>query len=266
MKRYIRTFRTHSQAALVETDAGEYYIKAINNSDGPPVLIAEWIGYQAANWLGLPVPEFAMVELHDTVDVPLDNAMSQFAKVGPCFGSKRIRADGWKQDAEILEHLGNPEDIPSVVVIDTWLRNVDRFCVNEKGQPRFCNPGNILISDEGPAEDAPRLFAIDFGWSFGGPSWTARSVCNLGDSIRDKTIYGLFPEFRSHMVTDLVRACVRKLRQIDKDLALEWLEGIPREWRMKPAERDALARFLTGRAAFLADHLEEQCWDGDRLW
>ena len=51
----------------MDTDCGEYVIKAMNNGSGPPVLIAERVGSMAARWIGVDIPDFAVVELSDAV-------------------------------------------------------------------------------------------------------------------------------------------------------------------------------------------------------
>lgn len=152
VRAFVRRFATQSQAAHVDTDCGEYVIKAMNNRDGPPVLIAEWVGSMAARWLGVDIPDFAVVELTDVVDVPLGEDGQTMAEPGPCFGSKLIEAAGWNGDAATLEAVENTAMIPAIVVLDTWLINLDRFCRNAAGISRFNNQGNLLLA----TKDAPK--------------------------------------------------------------------------------------------------------------
>jgi hypothetical protein len=190
VRSFIRRFNTNSQAAHVETDCGEYVIKAMNNRDGLPTLIADWVGSMAARWLGLNVPDCDIVFLPETIEVPLDADARTLAVSGPCFGSRISPAGGWEGDEGTLAQIENPEMIPAVIVADTWPRNVDRFCCNTQGVVRFNNPGNLLLGTDGATKGKFRLTAIDFGYSFGGPSWTVRRLSEIDSTNDDKQSMG----------------------------------------------------------------------------
>lgn len=159
VRAFVGRFQTNSQAAHVDTDRGEFVIKATNNADGPPALIADWVGTNAARWLGVPVRDCEIVELSELIDVPLDADGRNLAQAGPCFGSSFVRAYGWNGDAASLASVENTDAIVGVVVADTWLRNSDRFCRADDGKPRFNNPGNLLLSGDGAAKGRFRLIA-----------------------------------------------------------------------------------------------------------
>lgn len=265
VRAFIKIYGTNSQAALVETDRGEYVIKAANNKDGPPVLVAEWVGCGGATWLGIPTPDFAVVEIPTTVEVPLDDSGKNLAQSGPCFGSKLIKAFGWEGDAETLAKLANPESIPSVVVLDTWLRNVDRFCQTAAGKVRFNNPGNLLLATKGAGKGQFRMLAIDFGYSLGGPAQAARRLTDIG-SVEDPTIYGCFPAFSAYMRRSEISPILNKLRQLGAAEVQDLLADIPREWGLDSTTAGAIADFLRRRAVFVADMLDARIWEDDRLW
>lgn len=249
----------------MDTDDGEYIIKASNNPGGTRALIAEWVGSSAARWLGVPIPEFSIVELGDLVEVPVDRDKTVLAEPGSCFGSKRIDADGWKGDAESLRRVENPSAIPAIVVVDTWLRNLDRFCRHRDGEVRFKNPGNVLLASAGAKKGRFRLFAIDFGYAFGGPSWTARNLRSI-DSIKDKAKYGVFPEFEPYPRKESIAPLTKKLSGFSKEESRKWLAQVPHEWGLSPDEENAIATFLERRARFVVDDLEHHPWDGNLLW
>ena len=59
--RYVRTVRSSSRTAFVQTDAGGAYLKAVNNPEGPHVLACDWFGTHLARRFGLPTFDVAVV-------------------------------------------------------------------------------------------------------------------------------------------------------------------------------------------------------------
>ncbi len=265
VRAFIKRYATQSQAALVDTDCGEYVIKAMNNRDGPPVLIAEWVGSMAARWLGVDIPDFAIVELNDVVDVRLDDDEREVAAPGPCFGSKLIEAAGWNGDAGALEAVENQSMIPAIVALDTWLINLDRFCRNADGTARFNNPGNLLLGTKDAGKGKFRIVAIDFGYALGGPLWNARRLSAIG-TIRDDTIYGCFPVFQPYMQRHWVEAMTARLREFDEDVARSFLADVPSEWGLSSSAGDAVVEFLKRRAGHTAEKFDDMIHEDDRLW
>ncbi len=265
VRAFVKRYATQSQAALVDTDCGEYVIKATNNQGGPPVLIAEWVGSMAARWLGVDIPDFAVVELTDVVDVLLDEEGRTMAAPGPCFGSKLIEAAGWNGDARTLEAVENQAMIPAIVVLDTWLINLDRFCRNAEGAGRFNNPGNLLLGIKEAGKGKFRIAAIDFGYALGGPSWNARRLSAIG-TIEDDTIYGCFPAFQPYMRRRWVEAVTSRLREFDEDLARGFLSGVPSEWGLTSSAGDVVVEFLKRRAVHTAEKFDDMIHEDDRLW
>jgi hypothetical protein len=265
VRSFIRRFSTNSQAAQIETDCGEYVIKAINNRDGPPVLVADWVGSMAARWLGLLVPDFSIVTLPDTVDVPLEAQGQLLATAGPCFGSKFVTSAGWDGDPDALGKVENPEMIPAVVIADTWLRNLDRFCRDEHGALRFNNPGNLLLRTDGASKGRFILSAIDFGYSLGGPSWTPRRLSEIG-STNDDTIYGCFPAFRHYMQRQWLGPVLERLETLTVEVARTFLADVPAEWGLRHDGSDAVVEFLVRRSRHVADKLGNMTWEDDTIW
>lgn len=265
VRAFVKRHATQSQAAHVDTDFGEYVIKAMNNRDGPPILIAEWVGSMAARWLGVDIPDFAVVELTDVVDVPLDEDEQRMAEPGLCFGSKLIDAAGWNGDAGTLEAVENKAVIPAIVVLDTWLINLDRFCRKPDGASRFNNSGNLLLGTSGAGKGKFRIVAIDFGYALGGPSWNARRLSAIG-AIEDDTIYGCFPAFQPYMRRCWVEAVTARLREFDEDVARGFLADVPSEWGLTSSAGEAIVEFLKRRAIHTAEKFDDMIHEDDRLW
>jgi hypothetical protein len=42
---------------------GTAYVKVLGNKEGPHMLASEWVGTSLAQWFGLRVPDFAIIQL-----------------------------------------------------------------------------------------------------------------------------------------------------------------------------------------------------------
>ena len=265
VRAFVRRFQTNSQAAHVDTDRGEFVIKAMNNEDGLPALIADWVGTRAARWLGVPVPDCAIVELSDLIDVPLGADRQTLAQAGPCFGSRYVNAYGWNGDAASLTSVENVGAIAGVVVADTWLRNLDRFCRGADRNVRYDNPKNLLLSGSGAAKGRFRLIAIDFGHALGGPTSPTSRLMHI-DSWQDDTTYGVFPSFRRYMERNRVTPFLNRLSQLNEADAKSFVDGIPGEWGLSRGDADVIVEFLERRATYVAGKLRKMIWTDDTLW
>ena len=55
---------------LVRTDAGDGYLKAMGNPAGEHALACELVGTQLAAWFGLPVFDFAIIQVTAADELP----------------------------------------------------------------------------------------------------------------------------------------------------------------------------------------------------
>ena len=124
VKRFIQAFPTSACAALVETDAGKGYLKALGNDEGPHILACEWIGTKLAKWFGLSTFDAAIIQITEFDEIPFHNGNK--AQIGPAFIARAEFGETWSGDAKQLDRIFNPEDISRLVVFDTWTLNCDR--------------------------------------------------------------------------------------------------------------------------------------------
>lgn len=89
----VQAFPTAASAVLVATDAGQGYLKALGNDGGPHRLAADWVGTQLAQWLGLPVFDFAVIEVLPENEIPFFNGSR--ALPGPAFITRRDPGMPW---------------------------------------------------------------------------------------------------------------------------------------------------------------------------
>src|SRR5580658_757136 len=184
--RFVRSFPTSTNVVRVDTDAGEGYLKAMGNPEGPHVLACELLGTLLAEWLGLPTLEYALIWVTPEDEIPL--AGGSMAASGPAFITKAENGFPWGGDEDTLRRVRQPENISRIVVLDTWIRNCDRY----RPEPnRRVNRDNVFLAWETEPERGLVLKAID---------QTHASTCGrdltprISHEIRDTTVFGCFPE------------------------------------------------------------------------
>jgi hypothetical protein len=233
--------------------------------DGPHTLASEWVATQLAAWFGLSTFDFAIVCL-DEVDevwfVDRDGNHVGKAEPGPAFITRAESGDTWSGDKRQLRKLVNPQDVARLVVFDTWLLNCDRYshpAGNSPQRPRI-NRNNVFLSEEAP-EGQLVLKAMDHTHCFTcGAEWTT-ALARI-DRIKDKRLFGMFPEFREHIGDDRtsVRQAAKKLLSLGRGDVISAVQAVPREWDVKAGALDALVKFVLERAIFVAESIERMIW------
>ena len=253
----IRTIRLYSSATRtvhVDTELGEGFLKGLGNPEGPHALACELVGSMAASWLGLKTFDFSIIN----VNSPDEVATSEGSLVdpGPAFIS-RAEPMGftWGGDAQTIAQISNVADITRLVVLDSWLRNCDRYAPDG----RRINLKNVFLIQRTQPHRALELYAMDFTHAFTCGSALDRRISNI-DRVKDPAIYGLFPEFRPHLSRAEVRRCAGRLEAFVSNDAENMVSEIPVEWQVNNAVRSTLKKFLIDRAHFSADTIEARLW------
>ena len=157
----------------------------------------------------------------------------------------------WGKDRKMLGKVGNPEVISGLVVVDTWLRNTDRWW---KPASRV-NLDNVFFSTE--SGDAPvALRAMDFSHCIAYGRELTRRVKDIND-VRDEDVYGLFTEFRTQLKRESVRYYTSRLSGLSRSDFQAAVDRVPNEWEIDSETRMALIDFLTQRASFVAGNIED---------
>jgi hypothetical protein len=263
IKRFIKAFPTSACTALVETDAGQGYLKALGGPEGPHTLACEWVATHLAKWFGLSTFDFAIVSVSEVDEIPFHKGGQ--AKVGPAFITRAESGEPWSGAEQQLEKLINPQDISRLVVFDTWTLNCDRYSLpaeGKVGKPRV-NRNNVFLSEEAP-EGHLLLKAIDHTHCFTCGRELSRGLRNI-DKIKDPRVFGLFPEFRKFLVQSPVEQAITDLRRVDRTLVVRIMQGIPKEWEVEAEALDALADLVAERAAYVADTIKAQLWPQGEL-
>lgn len=249
--RYLECVESSTGVARIVTDAGEAYIKALGNREGPHALAREWVGTSLAKSFGLRAFEFAMMTLTESDEIQLGHERK--ALPGTAFVSKKLNGHPWSGKAEELDRLINPEDIFKLVVFDTWILNVDRY--PPTGIDRKPNYDNVFLSTEGLRNNKLRLIAINHTHCFGSQSELHPLLANI-QYVKDERIHGLFPVFKSFLSKAQFDDVVTRLSGVTRQTVSEIVDQIPQDWDVNPNTKESFKTFLCDRAAFLAAEIE----------
>jgi len=248
--RWIDAYHTSTGVVLVETDAGEGFLKAMGNPAGEHALACELAGTNLAGMLGIPTLDFAIVEVGQADEIPLGDRV-HMALPGPAFITRAEKGTVWSGSEKVLERIQNPEDIAKLVLLDTWIRNRDR-CHPDTSHHRP-KPDNVFLSIEGARRGKFILKAIDHTHCFTDSGELSGSAARIG-WVKDERVFGLFPGFRPFLRISCVEAAVASLRAITREQIREVIESIPLHWHVTSGAGVALGEFVLQRRAFLIDN------------
>ncbi len=176
--------------------------------------------------------------------------------------ARLVGKDGsvWGNDKRLLEKIDNPNAIAGLVVVDTWLRNTDRYYL-PKGR---VNWDNVFFSKESSEKGKLSLRAMDFSHAiqFGGElNASVSSITN----IKDDEVFGMFPEFRKKLSRDAIRHFASILGSLSRSQIEDAVGLIPQQWHLDSSIRSSLANSLFQRASFVAETIESRLFDPPQL-
>jgi hypothetical protein len=268
--RFERGLETSMRTAIIQTDAGRAYIKAMGNPEGLHALACEWVGTELARWIGLPTLEYAIMNVEPDDEIPFPDGGG--AQPGPAFVTRAVRGQVWDGSPEMLQLLDNPDDLTVLVVFDTWTRNRDRYDpplplasdVPTDGEqaagaamlhrPHKPHYDNVFLSEQGATPGRFRLLAMDHTHCFTYGRPLNHRLADI-DPVRDECLYGYFPEFTPWIKLEVAERAARRMREMDRSTADAMVRGIPQQWDVSVPARAAMVEFICGRAAFLADNV-----------
>ena len=247
--------------SLVVTDAGNGYIKMPANPQGPAALVSELVGTMLADWIGLPTFKYALV---NASPADLEPVFMDDTDV-PAFITMQELGEPWKGTAKELKRLSNPEAISWLVVFDTWVGNVDRYSVRmlHGEQHPHRNDGNVYLSYQTEPKKL-KIMAYDHTHCHFALI-SASPQTEIQGKIDDPAVYGNFPEFSKLIKREIVREAASKLLEFTDAESWRVVETIPDEWLTDPSTRSRLAKFITGRALYVADSIERRLFPQGKL-
>jgi hypothetical protein len=247
--RFIQGVRSSTRVMRVETDAGEGFVKTLGNPEGPHALASEWVGSRLAELLGIPTLDFTLIVIEPGTELPMAGGAN--ALPGPAFISRLDTGLPWGGQPEQLASVANRADLANLVVLDTWIRNRDRFFV---GPPIRQNFDNVWLSHRAGGRRGYVVTAIDHTHCFGDAAQLTTSLASIS-KVQDDRVFGLFPAFRKYLdEPSLQSACDRLSRITRRDIA-PLIESIPEEWEVSAAVRQVWLDFLMQRTTYVATSL-----------
>jgi hypothetical protein len=255
---------TSTSPIHVDTDAGQGYLKALGNNEGPHALAREWVGTHPADWFGLRTFDVAILRVTDDDELNLENG--KMAESGQAFISRYEIGDSWSGTPLELTQLDNPSDLSRLVVFDTWIRNWDRHSLNqiEGKEYRRRNENNGFLSTEQASKGKFILKAIDHTHCFRCEGDLSARIRNL-KYTEDSKVYGLFREFRPYLDRQIVRSAAEKLVSIDRGTLEATFSQIPSQWEVSTSVKSAWMEHICRRASFVADRIEDKLFPQRRL-
>src|SRR6185437_8868546 len=167
---HVRRMRGGSQAHLLRASDKHYYvIKFQNNPQDLRILTNEYLATRLASFLGLPVPEVAIIDVSEwliqnspELKVDIGGGLLQACASGPQFGSRYV-ADPLTTAVfdylpeSILKRIANIQDFSRVLAVDKWTCNAD---------------GRQAVFAKQPNERRYKAWFIDQGYCFNAGEWT----------------------------------------------------------------------------------------------
>lgn len=243
--RELEAVSTSTQPIKVKTDAGVGYIKAINNPIGQAALARELVAAELGTWLGLKIPDYAIVP-PTNLDIRLGRTAEKAR--GPFFFSRAVDAEPFDGDESTAKAVRPQSDIALLVVFDTWIRNLDRYGFGDGAHPNFEN----LLTRRKHASKEIELIPIDHSHVFSYPTWSDISSYN---AIEDPNVYGRFPVFANFLPEAAVYDGINKLKTLDRKFVEECVNGIPSEWEPSQDVKNKIIDFIVLRAEYVCKSL-----------
>ena len=256
--RVIAVHETSTYPARAVTDAGNALIKTASSPEGPHALVREWVGTAMARWLGLPTFDLAILDFPGQPAIEREDDGWRAAP-GPAIAIRWVPGGHvWDGTEEGLAEVENLDAAAGLVVLDTWIRNHDRYWV--RGDETRCNVRNVFLSDEGARSGKFRLVAMDHTACFRGGQFITRKVANI-DNVKDPDVYGMFPAFTEHATPERVNRFARRLGSIQSRDVAEFFHGVPGAWEVTREVSKAMETFIIDRARFLSKSIVRRVGD-----
>lgn len=224
-----------TQPVLVKTnDDKQYVMKYMHNDYDGKFLFNELVAGRIARMLGLPIPDFEIGLLSNT----LIQTTPELKDVGAIRGSvflSEYRKGITLTNERMLTRVSNDDDFSSIVFFDQLVNNSDR------GR----NQGNWLVDQQ-----TKKLMILDHTHVFRiGQLWNATSLQQ--DAIIPQPLLDEFNGYLYKVLLDTVstpmpfRSISARWKNLNRQDVLGVLENIPDDWKISNTDMDAMRIFLS---------------------
>lgn len=242
---------SYNKPFLVLAEDGNLYVTKPNtiHRGDLELLAAESIATELARLLGLPVPDWAIIEITTSIDMNSSPPVPDSPLPGEYFGSRYLANAMTLADSKRLRMprraISNESDAPKCLVFDALVENADR------------HENNVMLALEG---NEVRVYLIDHGHVLGGHGWPA-----LGSPAHSKLYKGRSPDTLAKAFGVAQGDMVEKAKALCPSLTTEAIghmqhlvhlsNQIPAFWwNGKPS--DTFTSFLQKRAPHMHDLLD----------
>lgn len=233
-------------------------VKFQQTPQGHRVLCNEWLGHNLAQFLGVRVPRFGLVDVPAealppgglTVLDPEDQPVA--LQPGIHFYSQWLEpATELTPSDLVMRRLFS--DIPmlaGVILLDMLLDNWDR---------ELSNP-NLLVSRQG---GIPQIYVVDTGNAFGDPTWGMGNLRIEYSPFSDPAkplpyIAPHEPLLRAINAGQDFAPFLHQLSLVNRTMLTRLVNALPSEWGVTVTEGEALVNFLDARARQIPEHLVQR--------
>lgn len=253
IQRVVRVLETSTKPLQVSTDAGLAIVKYLGNPAGAEALICEIVGCSAARLLGLKTPDFAVMAL-PSMNLP-SHPMLQ-VQPGPAFCSRwEENATSLSPNSALLKKLRRPDDLAKLVVLDTWLRNKDRFAGEDCNPFEIVNYDNVLLK---PDKRMVELVVIDHSHALVETTLDDE----LGQAwVEEQVVYGRFRQFDHFLNRKTLGLALADVKRIDETTLRQVCEGVPRAWGMTDGLSERIFTCMSERAQRMESWLPAAIFD-----
>ncbi len=214
------------------SDGHDYLVKFKGNPQGTRVLANEYVANELIAKLQFEGARGKII-IADAFFISKEpNLQNRNLEAGHQFASPYFKHhDNFSNS--ILAHLENRNDLPQVIVLDNFI------CNNDRGS------GNLLLVFNDPSKPDCRFVLVDQGHAFGGPNWDQHSLKTLQDNATLHVNAGIFPDIPYKM--DVFEPLLIRLEALTRDEIEAIIDGVPSDWGLHSADRNALLDFLVAR-------------------
>lgn len=229
----IRRMRGGSQSQLMRASDGRFYVvKFANNPQDVRVLANEFFATRLGAWLGLPMPEVAVIEVSDllitnTPDLRIDLAgVTTPCSSGLQLASRYVVDPGheivfdYLPENIMVERTQNMTDFAAVLAFDKWTGNAD---------------GRQAVFTKKVQARKYHATFIDQGYCFNAGQW----------DFPDSPLRGVYARncvYEQVAGWESFEPLLSRLEQIDSSELWQLADGMPEQWYQHDAQ--ALARLI----------------------
>ncbi|WP_138416113.1 HipA family kinase [Aquibacillus sediminis] len=229
--KYKKLYQSKTENAhQIKFDDEKKYVVKMHKRGAERTLVNEWIGYHLARYMRLPVPEVKLVEIPQDFTQQVPEFGNDIISTKKQLATPFIENSGNAHKVN-AEKIVNKDTLAGIIVLDYWLANVDRTRKN--------------VFFEEVEAGKYKLWAIDFGDSFGSFNWTEDDLDHLPETVMPSATHRLLATF--------IKNEQEFTRQLDiinaiPALLLEEIMGlIPDDWGLTNQEGNKLIKTLLDR-------------------